>query len=724
MTLESGSLLNNRYRIAEVLGQGGMAAVYRAVDENLGVEVAVKENLFTTEEYARQFRLEATILASLRQPNLPRVSDHFVIEPLGQYLVMDFIEGEDLRQRLDRLGQLPEQEVIIIGVAICDAISYMHTRQPMILHRDIKPGNVRITPNGHIYLVDFGLAKVVEGREATHTGARAMTPGYSPPEQYGSARTDPRSDIYSLGATLYCALTNALPEDGLDRAMNRVNLTPIQKLSPKVSDHVAGIIEKCMEVHPKDRYQSADELRYDLMEARSISRRKLPLELVLSPPPITLHDKLPEATGHFSGKNDAKIGNNAGRYKRRSTRPLKETPDEIEVFPQKNRVQKRPAAWLLLVLLPILVLSGFVTYVIRPDFVKQLVGYAIPGLNQTLTPTITAATNTHVPILAIESKTPAPSNTPTPTLTSSPIFTPSPSPSPTSTLTPLPTLMGGSEQIAFASTRSGAAEVWLMNNDGTGLKQITNIPEGACQPKWSPDGNKIVFISPCKGQQNWYQGASLFIINADGTGLIPLPSAPGGDYDPSWSIDGHRIAFTSRRNGGVPGIYIIDLTDYSIVSLVEDNTKAISQPAWSPDGKEIAYVNSDNRIWVMDDNGENRRNLTVGGGDYLIYAPAWSPDATVVIYSQSVVSDTTGSTVLMAVPNTQAGAMPVEVPNSQLIVDASYSVDGYWLLFTSWFSGNHEITVMRPNGVARHPVLVDPAYDFDPYWQPKPKITP
>jgi serine/threonine protein kinase len=151
MTLDSGSLLNNRYRIAEVLGQGGMAAVYRAIDENLGVDVAVKENLFTTDEYARQFRLEATILASLRQPNLPRVSDHFVIEPLGQYLVMDFIEGEDLRQRLDRLGQLPEQEVIIIGVAICDAISYMHTRKPMILHRDIKPGNVRITPNGHIY---------------------------------------------------------------------------------------------------------------------------------------------------------------------------------------------------------------------------------------------------------------------------------------------------------------------------------------------------------------------------------------------------------------------------------------------------------------------------------------------------------------------------------------------------------------------------------------------
>jgi serine/threonine protein kinase len=723
MTLESGSLLNNRYRIAEVLGQGGMAAVYRAVDENLGVEVAVKENFFTTEEYARQFRLEATILASLRQPNLPRVSDHFVIEPLGQYLVMDFIEGEDLRQRMDRLGQLPEQEVIIVGVAICDAISYMHSRKPMILHRDIKPGNVRITPNGHIFLVDFGLAKVVEGREATHTGARAMTPGYSPPEQYGSARTDPRTDIYSLGATLYCALTNALPEDGLDRAMNRVGLTPIQKLSPRVSDHVADIIEKCMEIQPIDRYQTADELRYDLMEARSISRRKLPLELVLSPPPITLHDKLPEATDHQSRINSSRKGNKPEGDKLRSTRPLSENPDEIEVLTRNTKVQKRPAAWFLLVLLPILVISGFATYALRPELVKQMIGYALPGIYRTPTTTIAVPTKTKIPILAIESKTPTLSKTPSPTILLSPTYTPSPSPSPTITQIPLPTPMGGSEQIAFASTRSGAVEIWLMNNDGTGLKQITNIPEGACQPRWSPDGLRIVFISPCNRHQNSYPGANLFIINVDGTGRVPLPSAPGGDYDPSWSKDGHRIAFTSLRKGGVPGIYIIDLDTYSIVSLVEDETRAISQPAWSPDGKEIAYVNSDYRIWVMDDKGENRRNLTVGGGDFLINGPSWSPDGSVVIYTQSVLSDTTGSTVLMAVPYTLTGAAPVEVPNSQLMVDVSYSFDGYWLLFTSWFSGNHEICIMRPNGVDRNTIMVDPAYDFDPSWRPTPKNT-
>ena len=378
MTLELGSLLKNRYRIIEVLGQGGMAAVYRAIDENLSVEVAVKENLFTTEEYARQFRLEATILAGLRQQNLPRVSDHFVIEPLGQYLVMDFVEGEDLRQRLDRLGLLPEQEVIIIGVAICDALAYMHSRKPMILHRDIKPGNVRITPNGHIYLVDFGLVKLVQGRETTNTGARAMTPGYSPPEQYGTARTDPRSDIYSLGATLYTALTNVLPEDGLERVMGRNELTPIVKHNPKVSEHVVTIIEKCLAVQPDERYQTAEELRFALMEARSISRRKLPLELVLQPPPITLHDRLPREAG-FNEKKSAELSlSDISDGEKKSTLPLNQNNTGSSGI--KSRIRKNSSIWITIAVLILLVMSGFGIYAANPELYRSTMANIIPGL--------------------------------------------------------------------------------------------------------------------------------------------------------------------------------------------------------------------------------------------------------------------------------------------------------------------------------------------------------
>jgi Tol biopolymer transport system component len=208
------------------------------------------------------------------------------------------------------------------------------------------------------------------------------------------------------------------------------------------------------------------------------------------------------------------------------------------------------------------------------------------------------------------------------------------------------------------------------------------------------------------------------MINADGTGLMPLPNVPGGDFDPSWSPDGSQIAFTSWRNSGIPGIFILNLDDYSVRSLVEDETRAISQPAWSPDGKQIAYVNSDNRIWVMDVRGENRHSLVIGGGDYMINAPAWSPDGSIVVYTRSTISDTTGSTSMIAVPYTETGAIPFEIPNSQLVSDVSYSFDGYWLLFTSWYSGNHDIYIMRSNGVDRQAIETDPAYDFDPVWRP------
>src|SRR5512135_3513142 len=269
MTLERGTLLHKRYRIVEILGQGGMGSVYRAVDENLGVDVAVKENLFTTDEYSRQFRLEAVILAALRHPNLPRVSDHFAVGEQGQYLVMDFIEGEDLRQRMERQGTITEEEAVLIGAAMCDALAYLHSRKPSILHRDIKPGNVKITPEGSIFLVDFGLAKLVQGPQATTTGALAMTPGYSPPEQYGTARTDARTDVYSLGATLYAALSGVIPEDGLARAMDNTQLTPLRKRNSKISRKLASTIEKAMGIDPADRFQNAEEFKNALLGSKS-----------------------------------------------------------------------------------------------------------------------------------------------------------------------------------------------------------------------------------------------------------------------------------------------------------------------------------------------------------------------------------------------------------------------------------------------------------------------
>lgn len=717
--MERGSLLNKRYRIVEILGQGGMAAVYRAIDENLGVEVAVKENLFTTDEYARQFRLEATILASLRHPNLPRVSDHFVIELQGQYLVMDYIEGEDLRQRLDRLGPLPEQEAIIIGVAISDAMAYMHSRKPMVLHRDIKPGNVRITSLGHIYLVDFGLAKIVQGREATSTGARAMTPGYSPPEQYGTARTDNRSDIYSLGATLYSALTDELPEDGLARAMDQAILTPVNQYNPRVSKRIAGVIEKCLEIRPDNRYQNAEDLRRDLLEARTTTRRRAPIELLLTPPPITLERGLPEdeedipsldgeesplAEDGLEGilsKSDDSEGKRG--VERKSTRPR-----------QRGRV----GFWMLLLLL--VFLAGIAaTAILEPDLPDQALAWFISSA----TPTITVQLPTEtVPLTPSPPQVLPTATLTTPTLTPSPTKPPAPTytrePTSTRTKTPTATLTGGSGQILFASDRTGSAEIYLMNLDSLQVTQLTSIPEGACQPDWSPDGQQIVFISPCPKDQVGYPGASMFVMNIDGSNMVPLPSVPGGDYDPNWSPDGKQIAFTSLRDEGVAKIYMINIDDHTVTLLGEEGNKASSQPAWSPDGNIIAYVGSDKRIWAMNLTSGERHGLTIGGGDFESSEPAWSPDGSVIVFIRRRVNDTSGTNWLMAVPYRAEGALAVDIPNGKSTSMANYSPDGFWLIFKSWALGNHDIYIMRSNGVDKQPIVTDAAYDFDPSWQP------
>ncbi|MBN1149006.1 MAG: serine/threonine protein kinase, partial [Anaerolineales bacterium] len=202
MPLAQGQTLHNRYRIVGLLGQGGFGAVYRAWDITFEIPCAIKENTETSEAAQRQFLREAKLLHVLRHPNLPLVKDYFFLPSQGQYLVMDYVEGQDLGEMLLN-GPLEEARVLPWIMQVCDALSYLHSQNPPVIHRDIKPGNIKITPQGKAVLVDFGISKVYDPAMATTVGARAVTPGYSPPEQYGKGTTDARSDLYALGATLY-----------------------------------------------------------------------------------------------------------------------------------------------------------------------------------------------------------------------------------------------------------------------------------------------------------------------------------------------------------------------------------------------------------------------------------------------------------------------------------------------------------------------------------------
>ncbi len=228
MTLPIGYvLLKNRYRITHLVGQGGFGAVYRAWDQSLLQTVALKENIDSSIESQRRFEREATLLAGLRHPNLPRVIDHFILPNQGQYLVMDFVEGQSLGQMLrGRGGPLGEKEAREWLRQVCQTVQYLHSQTPPIIHRDIKPDNIIITAEGRAMLVDFGISKLYEASRGTSTGSKAITPGYSPPEQYGIGKTDARSDVYALGATLYTLLTGQVPPEAVDLISGTESLLP------------------------------------------------------------------------------------------------------------------------------------------------------------------------------------------------------------------------------------------------------------------------------------------------------------------------------------------------------------------------------------------------------------------------------------------------------------------------------------------------------------------
>ena len=223
--IKNGEVLRGRYRINRIIGQGGMGSIYLADDLRLeGRLCALKEvehDRSLPPELAKQareqFLREATVLARLDHPNLPKVSDFFSIG-IRDYLVMDFVPGKDLRTLMIESRHkgdfLPEREVLSWANQIADALVYLHSQNPPILHRDIKPSNLKLTPSGLVKLVDFGLVKILASDEVTITVLQGRgTALYTPLEQYGgdTGHTDARSDIYAFGSTLYHLLTNHAP---------------------------------------------------------------------------------------------------------------------------------------------------------------------------------------------------------------------------------------------------------------------------------------------------------------------------------------------------------------------------------------------------------------------------------------------------------------------------------------------------------------------------------
>jgi serine/threonine protein kinase len=556
MPLQAGQILNNRYRIVRLLGQGGFGAVYRAWDMNLNIVCALKENLDTSPEAQRQFAREASLLATLRHPHLPVVGDHFSLPGQGQYLVMDYVEGEDLQAMLDRTsGPLPEAQVLPWIIQMCDALTYLHSHHPPVIHRDIKPANIKITPEGQAMLVDFGVAKVYDPNLKTTLGARAVTPGYSPPEQYGRGATDARSDIYALGATLYALLTGDTPPDSVDIMTRRAAPpAPAHTLNLQISPQVSAGIEKAMQSDWSQRYTSAAEF------AAAVAPPKPPEQVTPTPGQPVL-----------------------------ATQASSQMPKASAAI----RPQASPAAPRTQAVAP----PSAVQAPSQPR--KQVSGPSLPINRNWLVWGGVAAGLLVVIVIAIgfiNNRTPKPSNI---------------------ALAPL-TSMPASTDVFFTSNRNGGWEVYRLSNE-QGTQQVTSTAGGGLSWNGipTPDGD-VLFTSNRTGHREVYRltlaGVERVTDTATGESWDGVP-APGGDVLFTSNRTGKKEIYRLSQDGVEQVTNTADGESWGAFPTPEGDILFTS----TRDGhREIYRLTQDGLVRVTDTNpGESWDGMPTPEGDIL-----------------------------------------------------------------------------------------------------------
>jgi serine/threonine protein kinase len=617
--LANSDVLQGRYVIMGLLGQGGFGAVYLANDLRLpGRRVAIKENIDASPAVQAQFQTEATLLAALKHSNLPSVTDFFVAQSGYQYLVMDFIEGETLEEMVTSQGPLTEAQAVAWIGQVLDALEYLHRQNPPIIHRDVKPANVKINPQGQAILVDFGIAKVNQAGQQTGMGARAVSAGYSPPEQYGGGTTDARTDVYAAGATLYFALTGQVPTESVSRLAG-LSLIPAVQLNPGLSAHICQVLDQAMALDAAHRFQNAAAFK-----------------MALARPAVVLKPASPTM--------------------------------KVRARPSLSR-----RGGLLGMLMLALLGAGLI--LARPG------GALWSGTTPTPGPSVTPSATS--PLEALPTTIPAgggvpavtvgPTNTrsvlPTPTATQPATLTHTPTSTASATLMrPTPPFQG---QIAFASNRDGFSDLYVVDADGRNMRRLTSNQTYDWAPRWAPDGRRLAFVANPDGQDdvyimdvpsrqitrltrdtakdnypcwtpdgrsiafssNLYGNWDIFVINADGRNRRQLTDDRADDDYPRFAPDGQTIVFTSSRDG-LPQLYLMHADGSQQRRLVETEFGAL-EPDWSPRGDRIVFA-GDRRepfgygdsLFLVNQAGSALTELTADGGEF----PAWSPDGSYVIY--------------------------------------------------------------------------------------------
>jgi serine/threonine protein kinase len=586
-----GQTLGGRYQIESLIGQGGMASVYKAYDSNLRRAVAIKvihPHLSNNPKFFHRFEEEAAAVAQLRHPNIVLIYD-FSHEGDLYYMVMEFVKGETLQNRLkgfhEARRRLSINDAITYTAEICDAVDYAHKRG--MIHRDIKPANIMLDVDGKAILMDFGIAHLVGASQHTATGAILGTAMYMSPEQIQSIKIDARSDIYSIGITLFEMLSGRPPfkaESAMTLMMMHLNypIPDLHEIQPNTPNELIAITNKALAKNREERYQTAHEMADDL---RKLPERVPEFQEVLSKTPAeaTLIEipgmkDVSQTLIETEGSLTLEPANYPSTIIESPIEPIEHRAESTaKAIAERTPVErKKIKTWKLIPFL--LLIIGLGSYLAYTRFSSDHDLFSLVP-----SPTVQA-------ILLLSE--------------------------PNTTVTAL-------EVVPTLRLTAPQSSTPIVNNHATPSPASMRVTADYKNPH-----GKIVFTCEVFRDPERYQ---ICMINADGTGFIQLTNE-GNNYYPSLAPDGKSVIFVSFRTGQWQ-IYELELSTGLLTQMTYGNEEW-SAPDISPDGKSIVAAKNTNdilEIWIMDRNGDNQYPLVQMNTDCL--DPAWSTDGEKILFA-------------------------------------------------------------------------------------------
>ena len=747
-----------RYQIQSLLGHGGMASVYLALDPLFERTVAIKiasARLSSDPQYAGRFQREARSMARLQHPHILPVYDVGEHEGIV-FLVMPHIDGGTLHDRLvaqRRVGQLDLTAIVAILEPLGEALDYAHLRG--VIHRDIKPHNILLTERGYPFLMDFGIAKMLTHDTSTSSLTLANTvigtPEYISPEQAQGLPIDGRADLYSLGVILYECFTGRPPfraesvrDTPLGILIRQASAQPPapSTINPHVTPTQEAVLLRALAKHPEDRFPTGAALFEALREVLPARDRHStllvlpiapPQDAHIPPPPnVPLPDRTPDGTPLPATPEVAPPAVSVPVL----TPPPSAFPAEspLAMVASERLPRGRMPIYLLVgsILVVLALLAGLVARAQREggssiDQTGDIVGDTSPGTAFVVAPTtsvLPAAVTVPptIPITAVSTPT-AVIGVGTPSLVGS-----------VGTRTPV--LAVGTrvttrrQVILFSSRRNGVhdSQIYSMNIDGSDQRQLTFTSGHSWGPRISPNGKFLVFSSVAPGEHANHSATGggeigqghheIFRANADGSNIVRLTTTTAWNNAWAWAPDGRSLIIASDRDGNWELYRLSANGEQDGIVRLTFNTAQDGWPSYTPDGKNIVFASDRDggmsQIYIMDADGTNARRLNLSESYDTL--PNVSPDGKRIVYSVQNGTAQTGITseiYVMNIDGSNASRLTNTVATN---TDPSWSPDGSQIIFSSNRTGDTNIYTMNVDGSGLKRLTDEPGEDVTPFW--------